>query len=562
MYKKRIFLLGVLLVLLSAVNVSADTIIPGGNVSGTWTAAVGDTTIIPPGYVSGTWTAAGSPYLVQGQITVPADSSLIIEPGVEVIFYGNIRLYVYGTLQAIGTETDSIYFMPADTTSGWGNIEIQYSAADFSYCSVRYSGTGGGAAIRALGSSVNISHCLISDNKSTEGGGLGVHYGSHVTVSNSSILRNYSVIRGGGIGLRDSSYLAISNSSISYNQSSFYSDDRIGGGIHAYSSDSLIVTNCIFSNNIAGPLTGNYSKGGAIGMEPYGSGGYVHISGCTFLDNSADYEGGAIYLSNCTAILNDNFFQGNSSLYEGVALSVENCALEVSGNIFDHNTPLQPSQMLGAVWIGDNSNAVFEHCNFYNNGGAFTDRIFILSGSSSLSMKNTVFSHHPLAFAMFFHPGSIVSVEYCNFFNALGNFIGSVPAGLGTISGTNANGDPCDTFYNIFLDPLYVDPAVGDFHLQAFSPCIDAGDPASPKDPDSTISDIGAFYYHYLRGDNNADGDVTLSDIVYLINYLFKQGAEPKPMQAGDANCDGKVSLSDIVYLISYLFKSGPPPCI
>lgn len=31
--------------------------------------------------------------------------------------------------------------------------------------------------------------------------------------------------------------------------------------------------------------------------------------------------------------------------------------------------------------------------------------------------------------------------------------------------------------------------------------------------------------------------------------------------QIGDVNCDGKVTVSDVVYLINYLFKGGPPPC-
>ena len=32
--------------------------------------------------------------------------------------------------------------------------------------------------------------------------------------------------------------------------------------------------------------------------------------------------------------------------------------------------------------------------------------------------------------------------------------------------------------------------------LQSTSPCIDAGDPNSPPDPDNTIADIGCFYYN------------------------------------------------------------------
>jgi uncharacterized delta-60 repeat protein len=69
-------------------------------------------------------------------------------------------------------------------------------------------------------------------------------------------------------------------------------------------------------------------------------------------------------------------------------------------------------------------------------------------------------------------------------------------------------------------------------------------------------------YVQFLRGNVNGDGKISLSDIVYLINYLFKFGPAPVPIQSGDANCDGKVSLGDIVYLINYLFKFGPAPCI
>jgi hypothetical protein len=49
--------------------------------------------------------------------------------------------------------------------------------------------------------------------------------------------------------------------------------------------------------------------------------------------------------------------------------------------------------------------------------------------------------------------------------------------------------------------------------------------------------------------------------VVYLINYLFKSGPPPYPMEFADVNCDGAVDVQDVVYLINYLFKGGPPPC-
>ncbi len=48
---------------------------------------------------------------------------------------------------------------------------------------------------------------------------------------------------------------------------------------------------------------------------------------------------------------------------------------------------------------------------------------------------------------------------------------------------------------NIDSDTLFIDPENDDFSLQIDSPCIDAGDPASPIDPDGTIADMGAIFF-------------------------------------------------------------------
>lgn len=46
---------------------------------------------------------------------------------------------------------------------------------------------------------------------------------------------------------------------------------------------------------------------------------------------------------------------------------------------------------------------------------------------------------------------------------------------------------------NIPSDPGFWNEEVGDYELKPTSPCIDAGNPASPPDPDGTTADIGAL---------------------------------------------------------------------
>jgi hypothetical protein len=54
---------------------------------------------------------------------------------------------------------------------------------------------------------------------------------------------------------------------------------------------------------------------------------------------------------------------------------------------------------------------------------------------------------------------------------------------------------------------------------------------------------------------------VDLSDVVYLLNYLYKAGTAPLAPEMADVNEDYVLDLADLVYLINYLYKGGPDPC-
>jgi hypothetical protein len=67
-------------------------------------------------------------------------------------------------------------------------------------------------------------------------------------------------------------------------------------------------------------------------------------------------------------------------------------------------------------------------------------------------------------------------------------------------------------------------------------------------------------YVQSLCGDVTGDKVIDVGDVVFLINYLFKNGPAPDPLQMGDVNRDEAVDIGDVVYLINYLYKGGPAP--
>ena len=124
-------------------------------------------------------------------------------------------------------------------------------------------------------------------------------------------------------------------------------------------------------------------------------------------------------------------------------------------------------------------------------------------------------------------------------------------------------------------DPRFV--AEGDYHLEPGSAGVDTGTSAGapPTDIDGTgrpcgkAPDMGAFEScgevppppRFLRGDCNSDGQVKLTDAVFLLSYSFTGRAVPRCLSACDVNGDGRVvGISDAVYLLSFNFGGGPPP--
>ncbi len=82
---------------------------------------------------------------------------------------------------------------------------------------------------------------------------------------------------------------------------------------------------------------------------------------------------------------------------------------------------------------------------------------------------------------------------------------------------------------------------------------------ANPGQEDSDANGVGDIC-DFICADVNSDEAVDILDIIYLIDYKFKNGPAPIPSGAGDVNFDSAVNILDIVYMINYKFKGGPWP--
>ncbi len=65
-----------------------------------------------------------------------------------------------------------------------------------------------------------------------------------------------------------------------------------------------------------------------------------------------------------------------------------------------------------------------------------------------------------------------------------------------------------------------------------------------------------------LRGNVDYDPSVAIdiSDLVYLVDYMFTGGPVPPCIEEADMNGDAVIDISDLVWLVDYMFTGGPPP--
>jgi hypothetical protein len=299
----------------------------------------------------------------------------------------------------------------------------------------------------------------------------------------------------------------------------------LGAGIDCDdSSNPLIAYNIIEQN----PAT---SQGGGIRCSNNSSPAILENK---ITRNSAIESGGGIMCFNyCSPTICGNLIVGNFAGNSGGGIYIDNyCYSIIAGNLIASDTALNGYG--GGIVLFRFSTAIISHITIDRNKAWMGGGIF-LDYYSSATIVNTIVTN-TLSGKGIRAEGPLPTIEYCDVWNNVDeNFYGCLP------------GDGC-----ISADPLFCNPNNGNYNVWDTSPCVGTGQGGAM---------IGAFGVGCSTvGDANADGLVDVGDVVYLLNYLFKNGPVPTPLLAGDTNCDGNVDVGDVVYLINYLFKGGPLP--
>ena len=65
-----------------------------------------------------------------------------------------------------------------------------------------------------------------------------------------------------------------------------------------------------------------------------------------------------------------------------------------------------------------------------------------------------------------------------------------------------------------------------------------------------------------IRGnvDNDPEDKINITDLTWLVGYLFTQGADPACFREADINANGAINIVDLTYLVGFLFTGGDWP--
>jgi hypothetical protein len=332
-----------------------------------------------------------------------------------------------------------------------------------------------------------------------------------------------------------------------------------GGGVHCWNGSSPVLTNCIITENSA------VDSGGGVWCQQNSS---TTITDCIIMDNSATSSGGGVScFENASMIMSYCEISENSAADHGAGVSCwDSSSVTLSNCTIAKNTA---SKQDAGIFCGLNSSGNITNCTIVENSAGVECGAIECWGSSTMMVTNCIIwgNTSPRGHEIYVLNSGTLHLTYSNIFG------GKVVAFAE--SGSTLNWDEG----NIEADPLFVrlgylddkgtrDPSddvwvEGDYHLKSqagrwdadsqiwvqdgvTSPCIDAGDPMSPIGwelfPNGGFVNMGAY------------GGMSEASKTYF--------GEPvcETIVAGDINGDGQVNRADLEIMALHWTDDVPLP--
>lgn len=268
--------------------------------------------------------------------------------------------------------------------------------------------------------------------------------------------------------------------------------------IYRGSTTNITLASLFLTTNETSYIYSTIIDGGGIGrcVNFDGSNNYSTIIGFTIQNGYATAGAGIYALLNNPRIKWNIIKNNNTGDYtQGTGEGAGICAFVFYDNgygaVIEHNTIFNnwSNHWAGGIYLanggynlGEMDRIILEHNTIYNNQAQIGGGCFFTSCDTNNYVANNIIYGNQNFMGnvsnVIIDPYSTVSpnICYCDI--------------EGGLTGTGV----------IDADPLFINATESDFRLQANSPCIDAGDPASAHDPDGSRADMGAYYcYQHLR---------------------------------------------------------------
>ena len=363
----------------------------------------------------------------------------------------------------------------------------------------------------------------------------------HQDSSGTSVLDGFEITNGRGLGVDwqdgngagggvfvqrlGNGETRISHNEIHHNQTAHFGDDARGGGIHAETQNWGGATGTL---RIEDNYVHHNAAGRGAGIDVQGRQAALLRNRIELNTGHSDH-GGGLYVSTIEASVRDSVFRSNEigasvgyGWGGGAIVAGDGLVAEFSGNVFTDN--YAPSIGSGIFWdegaTGSHHNDLFfaNRCTLDGRQGT---AIYVDGGAapSVVELDHVTIADHicPGTTDSGNITGGVVHVELLSEVDVHNSILWNNTREFGhddtattvnvswSISAQAGTG-------NFLADPLFADPASGDYHLRSSagrytpggfvndaqdSPAIDAGDPLSAfdqeTDPNGGLANLGAY---------------------------------------------------------------------